>query len=116
MTIRETAATGILSENFLRQMVKRHECPGVQVGNSFRVNVEQIQRAEKGETKIKTEEERYENLANAIILQAVEDYRSVLRYEEKDKDKLSKYLNKDELEAFFFPSGTVRSRRLTRRL
>lgn len=38
MTIRETAATGILSEHHLRLMVKRHELPGIYAGTRFKVN------------------------------------------------------------------------------
>lgn len=38
LTIRETAATGILSEHYLRLMEKRGELPGIYVGNRFKVN------------------------------------------------------------------------------
>lgn len=38
-TIRQTAATGILSEHRLRLMVKEGTCPGIQTGNRFLVNV-----------------------------------------------------------------------------
>lgn len=38
-TIRQTAATGIISEHYLRLMVKRGECPGIQNGNRYLVNV-----------------------------------------------------------------------------
>lgn len=38
MTIRETAATGILSEHHLRLMVKRNELPGIYAGTRFKVN------------------------------------------------------------------------------
>ena len=38
MTIRETAATGILSEHHLRLMVKRGELPGIYAGSRFKVN------------------------------------------------------------------------------
>lgn len=38
-TIRQAAATGIISEHYLRLMVKRGECPGIQSGNRFLVNV-----------------------------------------------------------------------------
>ena len=43
----------------------------------------------------------YENLANAIILRAVEDYRQalgILRYSPNDKDAS---ISKDEIERFF---------------
>ena len=38
-TIRQTAATGILSEHRLRLMVAEGTCPGIQTGNRFLVNV-----------------------------------------------------------------------------
>lgn len=38
-TIRQTAATGILSEHRLRIMVAQGVCPGIQTGNLFLVNV-----------------------------------------------------------------------------
>ena len=38
-TIRQTAATGILSEHRLRIMVAQGVCPGLRVGNRFLVNV-----------------------------------------------------------------------------
>ena len=38
-TIRQTAATGLISEHYLRLMVKRGECPGIQSGTRFLVNV-----------------------------------------------------------------------------
>lgn len=38
-TIRQTAATGIISEHYLRLMVKCGECPGIQSGNRYLVNV-----------------------------------------------------------------------------
>ena len=38
MTIRETAATGILSEYHLRLMAKRNELPGIYAGTRFKVN------------------------------------------------------------------------------
>lgn len=38
MTIRETAATGILSEHHLRLMAKRNELPGIYAGTRFMVN------------------------------------------------------------------------------
>lgn len=38
MTIRETAATGILSEHHLRLMAKRRELPGIYSGTRFKVN------------------------------------------------------------------------------
>ena len=38
-TIRQTAATGLITEHYLRQMVKRGECPGILSGSRFLVNV-----------------------------------------------------------------------------
>lgn len=38
-TIRQTAATGLITEYFLRQLVARGECPGIRSGNRFLVNV-----------------------------------------------------------------------------
>ncbi len=49
----------------------------------------------------------YENLANAIILRAVEDYRDALgtlRFSPKDKDAST---TKDEIELFFRSGGYV---------
>ena len=37
-TIRQTAATGILSEHRLRIMVAQGQCPGIKAGNRFLVN------------------------------------------------------------------------------
>lgn len=39
LTIRQTAATGILTEHRLRLMVASGECPGIKTGNRFLVNV-----------------------------------------------------------------------------
>ena len=38
-TIRQTAATGLISEHRLRLMVAAGTCPGIQTGNRFMVNV-----------------------------------------------------------------------------
>lgn len=38
-TIRQTAATGILSEHRLRLLVAAGKCPGIRTGNRFLVNV-----------------------------------------------------------------------------
>lgn len=38
-TIRQTAATGILSEHRLHLMVAAGICPGIQTGNRFLINV-----------------------------------------------------------------------------
>ena len=37
-TIRQVAASGLISEYFLRGMVARGECPGFRSGNRFLVN------------------------------------------------------------------------------
>ena len=42
-TIRQTAASGLISEHYLRGLVARGECPGFRTGNRFLVNVEQLQ-------------------------------------------------------------------------
>ena len=51
LTIRQAAARGIISEYFIRLMVKSGTCPGVWSGNRFLVNfsalVEQLDVASK---------------------------------------------------------------------
>ena len=56
-TIRQVAASGLISEFFLRRMVACGECPGFRSGNRFLVNVELLKeklndmsRTEAGET------------------------------------------------------------------
>ena len=56
-TIRQTAASGLISEHYLRCMVARGECPGIRSGNRFLINIEQLReklnemsRTEAGET------------------------------------------------------------------
>ena len=56
-TIRQVAASGLISEHYLRGMVARGACPGVRSGNRFLINVEQLKeklnemsRTEAGET------------------------------------------------------------------
>lgn len=48
VTIRQTAATGVISEHFLRQLVAQDRCPGLYSGKRFLVNfdalVEQLDR------------------------------------------------------------------------
>lgn len=39
-TIRQVAASGLISEHYLRGMVAREECPGFRSGNRFLINVE----------------------------------------------------------------------------
>ncbi len=41
-TIRQTAATGLVTENFLRLLVARGKCPGIKTGNRFMVNVDAL--------------------------------------------------------------------------
>ena len=38
-TIRQTAATGLLSEHRIRILVAEGKCPGIKTGNRFLVNV-----------------------------------------------------------------------------
>lgn len=38
-TIRQTAATGVISEYYLRRLVAEGKCPGVMSGTRFLVNV-----------------------------------------------------------------------------
>ena len=40
LTIRQTAATGILSEHHLRLLEKQGKLPGIYSGNRFKVNVD----------------------------------------------------------------------------
>lgn len=39
LTIRQTAATGVISQHFLRKIVAQGRCPGIWVGNRFMVNL-----------------------------------------------------------------------------
>ncbi len=55
-TIRQVAASGLISEHYLRGMVAREECPGFRSGNRFLINVEllkeklnELSRREAGE-------------------------------------------------------------------
>ena len=41
-TIRQTAATGILTEHRLRIMVAEGTCPGIRTGNRFLVNLDAL--------------------------------------------------------------------------
>ena len=41
-TIRQTAATGILTEHRLRLMQKEGRLPGIQTGNRFLVNIDAL--------------------------------------------------------------------------
>lgn len=42
LTIRQTAALGVLPEHRLRLMVAAGECPGFRTGNRFMVNVDML--------------------------------------------------------------------------
>ena len=42
-TIRETAKTGLLSENHLRSLVAEGKCPGIYRGNRFLINMDALQ-------------------------------------------------------------------------
>lgn len=41
-TIRQTAAMGFITENYIRLIVAAGRCPGIRVGNRFMVNVEAL--------------------------------------------------------------------------
>jgi len=41
-TIRQTVATGLVTENFLRLLVTQGKCPGIKTGNRFMVNVDAL--------------------------------------------------------------------------
>lgn len=57
LTIRQTAAIGIISEHFLRLLVKQGRCPGLQVGNRFLVNVEQLSQQLERESRAAVRQE-----------------------------------------------------------
>jgi len=42
LTIRKTAATGLISQHYLRILVSQGRCPGIRVGNRFMVNLPQL--------------------------------------------------------------------------
>ena len=44
LTIRQTAALGLLSEHRLRLLVAAGECPGIKAGNRFLVDVEELEK------------------------------------------------------------------------
>lgn len=56
-TIRQTAATGILSEHRIRLMVATGQCPGIKTGNRFLVNVSALAEMLDAESR-KTKEVR----------------------------------------------------------
>lgn len=41
-TIRQTAATGLMTEHYLRLLVAQGRCPGIRSGNRFLVNVDAL--------------------------------------------------------------------------
>ena len=41
-SIRQTAAMGLMTEHYLRQLVAQGKCPGIRSGNRFLVNVEAL--------------------------------------------------------------------------
>lgn len=42
LTIRQTAATGLITEHRLRIMVANGSCPGIRTGNRFLVNLDAL--------------------------------------------------------------------------
>lgn len=59
-TIRQTAATGLISEGYLRKMVSMGECPGIRSGNRFLINVGQLKEKLNEMSKIKENKKREE--------------------------------------------------------
>ena len=41
-TVRQVAASGLISEHFLRQMVAKGECPGFYSGTRYLINVKAL--------------------------------------------------------------------------
>ena len=56
-TIRQVAATGLITEHFLRQMVARGECPGIRSGNRFLVNLPALAALLEEQSRVKKEPE-----------------------------------------------------------
>jgi hypothetical protein len=54
-TIRQTAATGIAPESFIRRMVAQRRCPGIYSGNRFLVNVDALTEQLDMESKTRNE-------------------------------------------------------------
>jgi len=50
-TIRQTAAMGIMTEHYLRQLVAQGRCPGIRTGNRFMINVEALIEQLEAESK-----------------------------------------------------------------
>ena len=59
-TIRQTAATGLLSEHRLRVLVAKGVCPGIYTGNRFLVNTTALSEQLENESKkaVKHNEEK----------------------------------------------------------
>ena len=59
-TIRQTAATGLLSEHRLRVLVSKGECPGIYTGNRFLVHTTALAEQLEAESKkaVKLNEEK----------------------------------------------------------
>lgn len=54
-TIQQTAAFGVINENYLRNLVAKGKCPGVYSGNRFLVNVDALIEQLDKESKKNTE-------------------------------------------------------------
>lgn len=52
MTIRQLAATGYMSEHYLRKLVKQGKCPGIYSGKKFLINVDLLRFQLNEESKI----------------------------------------------------------------
>lgn len=50
-TIRQTAATGIMTEYYLRILVAQGRCPGIKSGNRFLINVEALAKQLEAESR-----------------------------------------------------------------
>ncbi len=57
LTIRQTAATGILPENRLRTMQREGKLPGFIAGNRFLVDVEQLEKLLREASTLQTGKE-----------------------------------------------------------
>ena len=50
-TVRKTAASGIISEHYLRMLIAKGECPGIYSGNRFLVNVNALEEMLEAQSK-----------------------------------------------------------------
>lgn len=57
-TIRQTAATGLISEHRLRILVAEGRCPGILTGNRFLVNIDALAEKLDRESRANLREER----------------------------------------------------------